>query len=87
MPDGLTVDAEGGVWLALFGGGAIRRYRPDGTLDAHIPLPVTHPTSLAFGGPGLDDLYVTSARRGGGAGSLLRLRPGVRGRPATAFAG
>jgi len=81
LPDGLTVDAEGGVWLALFGGGAIRRYRPDGALEAHIPLPVTHPTSLAFGGPGLDDLYVTSAR------SLLRLRPGVRGRPATPFAG
>jgi len=50
LPDGLTVDAEGGVWLALFGGSAIRRYRPDGALDAHIPLPVTHPTCLAFGG-------------------------------------
>jgi sugar lactone lactonase YvrE len=85
LPDGLCVDTEGGVWLALFGGGAIRRYRPDGALDAHIPLPVTHPTSLAFGGPGLQDLYVTSARREGHGGSLLRLRPGVRGRPATPF--
>jgi sugar lactone lactonase YvrE len=87
LPDGLTVDAEGGVWLALFGGAAIRRYRPDGALDAHIPLPVTHPTSLAFGGPDLDDLYVTSARRDNRGGALLRLRPGVRGRPATQFGG
>jgi sugar lactone lactonase YvrE len=87
LPDGLCVDADGGIWLALFGGGAIRRYRPDGTLDAHIPLPVTHPTSLAFGGPGLADLYVTSARRGALGGSLLRLRPGVRGREATRFGG
>jgi sugar lactone lactonase YvrE len=91
LPDGLTVDADGGVWLALFGGGAIRRYRPDGTLDAHIPLPVTNPTSLAFGGEDLTDLYVTSAKhkltaeqlaREPLAGSVLRLRPGVRGRPA-----
>jgi sugar lactone lactonase YvrE len=85
LPDGLTVDADGGVWLALFGGAAIRRYRPDGALDAHIPLPVTHPTSLAFGGPTLQDLYVTSARRDGRGGSLLRLRPGVRGTEATPF--
>ena len=51
LPDGLCVDAEGGVWIALFGGGAIRRYKPDGTLEAHVALPVTNPTSLAFGGP------------------------------------
>jgi sugar lactone lactonase YvrE len=69
------------VWLALFGGGAIRRYTAAGRLDAHIALPVTHPTSLAFGGPGLDDLYVTLV------GPLLRLRPGVAGRPATPFGG
>jgi sugar lactone lactonase YvrE len=93
LPDGLCVDAEGGVWIALFGGGAIRRYRPDGTLDAHVPLPLTNPTSLAFGGPELRDLYVTSARHrltpaqlAGEplAGSLLRLRPGVSGRPTVA---
>jgi sugar lactone lactonase YvrE len=91
--DGLCVDAEGGVWIALFGGGAIRRYRPDGTLEAQLPLPVTNPTSLAFGGPELRDLYVTSARHRLTpaqlaaeplAGSLLRLRPGVRGRPSVA---
>jgi len=87
LPDGLTVDAEGGIWLALFGGGAIRRYRSNGALEAHIALPVTHPTSLAFGGPDLGDLYVTSARRDNRGGALLRLRPGVRGRPATPFGG
>jgi sugar lactone lactonase YvrE len=91
LPDGLTVDAEGGVWLALFGGGAVRRYLPDGSLDAEIRLPVTNPTSLAFGGADLDELYVTSAKhrltperlaREPLAGSVLRLRPGVRGRAA-----
>jgi sugar lactone lactonase YvrE len=91
LPDGLTVDAEGGVWLALFGGGAVRRYLPDGRLDAEIRLPVTNPTSLAFGGAELTDLYVTSAKhrlsveqlaREPLAGSVLRLRPGVRGRAA-----
>ena len=89
LPDGLAVDAEGGVWVALFGGGRIRRHRPDGRLDLDVPVPVTNPTSVAFGGPGLGDLYVTSAKhrlspeqlaREPLAGSLLRLRPGVRGR-------
>jgi sugar lactone lactonase YvrE len=83
LPDGLCVDAEGGVWVALFGGGAIRRHEPDGRLSAHVPLPVSHPTSLAFGGADLRDLYVTSARGGG----LLRLRPGVTGRLPTPYAG
>jgi len=96
MPDGLCVDADGGVWVALFGGGAIRRYRPDGTLDLHLPVPVTNPTSLAFGGPDLADLYVTSARVAltpeqladePQAGALLRLRPGVLGRTPNAFVG
>ena len=89
VPDGLTVDAAGFVWLALWGGGALRRYRPDGALDRIVPLPVSHPTSCAFGGRDLDDLYVTSARRPLSAeerahqpmaGGLLRLRPGVAGR-------
>lgn len=87
LPDGLCVDAQGGVWVALFGGGAIRRYRPDGSLDAHLDLPVSHPTSLAFGGEDLQDLYVTSAKRSDQplAGSLLRLRVGVTGRAPHAF--
>jgi sugar lactone lactonase YvrE len=96
LPDGLTVDADGGVWLALFGGGAVRRYRPDGRLDAEFRLPVTNPTSMAFGGSALDELYVTSAQhrldaaqlaREPLAGSVLRLRPGVRGHAAAWSAG
>lgn len=92
MPDGLTVDADGYVWVAMWGGGVLRRFAPDGTQDAVLPVPVSQPTSCAFGGPGLGDLYVTSARVGltedelGAqplAGRLLRLRPGPVGLPST----
>jgi sugar lactone lactonase YvrE len=94
LPDGLCVDAAGGVWIALFGGGAVRRYTPDGELDLHFALPVTNPTSLAFGGPELDELFITSARhrltpeqleREPLAGSVLRLRPGNRWRLPNVF--
>ena len=61
LPDGLTVDAAGGVWVALFGGGRLHRYAPDGRLTEVIPTPVRYPTSCAFAGPGLDTLVVTSA--------------------------
>jgi sugar lactone lactonase YvrE len=83
------ITADGELTTAIFGAGRIRRYRPDGRLDVEIRLPVTNPTSLAFGGPDLADLYVTSAKhrlspeqlaRQPLAGSLLRLRPGVGGR-------
>jgi sugar lactone lactonase YvrE len=96
LPDGLTVDAEDGIWLALFGGGVVRRYRPDGTLDAVVELPVSNPTCPAFGGPELDTLYITTAqhrlskeqvRREPLAGALFALRPGVRGLRASSFAG
>jgi len=96
IPDGHTVDADGFDWLALWGGAALRRYAPDGTLERTVPLPFSHPTSCAFGGAALDELYVTSARRPLSveerkrepeAGSLLRLRPGVKGRPANLFGG
>jgi len=95
-PDGLTVDSEGAIWLALWGGSAIRRYLPDGTLDFVLPVPVTYPTTCAFGGADLGDLYITSAtikmtaderRREPLAGAVLRCRPGVAGRPAHAFGG
>ena len=94
VPDGLTVDGEAGVWVALWGGGALHRYRPDGNLDRVVLMPVTHPTSCAFGGPGLRDLYVTSARKALGpeeraqqphAGGVFRLRPGVAGRLPNTF--
>ena len=89
----MTVDAEGGVWLALHGGGAIRRYTPDGRLDRVISLPVKHVTCCAFGGPDFDDLYITSmtyrlpVEDQPLAGSLFRVRPGVRGRPSFRFRG
>lgn len=89
-PDGLSVDSEGCVWVALIGGGALHRYRPDGKLDRVLPLPVSHPTSCAFGGVDGDELYVTTAiaplteaerAREPLAGQLLFARPGVEAAP------
>ncbi|WP_322746632.1 SMP-30/gluconolactonase/LRE family protein [Saccharothrix syringae] len=94
LPDGLTVDASGAVWVALFGGAAVHRYTPAGELDLELELPVGQPTACCFGGPDFTDLYVTSARTGLSgdalselAGSVLVL-PGVgEGLPSNAFAG
>ena len=94
-PDGLTVDAEGSLWLALWGGSALRRYAPSGALEQEVRFPVSRVTSCAFGGPGLRDLYVTTARQGLSAreledeplaGSIFRLRTDVNGRPPNRFA-
>ena len=92
-PDGLTVDAEGGVWTALFGGGAVRRYGPDGTLDQVVEVPASQVTACTFGGDALDELFITTSRENLGpdeqplAGSLFRVVPGVLGRPVREFAG
>ena len=94
-PDGMTIDAEGGLWIALWGGAAVHRYL-DGRLERVITLPVSQPTSCCFGGEGLDELYVTSAWQGLSArqreaeplaGALLRVRPGVRGIPTAVYDG
>jgi sugar lactone lactonase YvrE/DNA-binding IclR family transcriptional regulator len=61
-PDGLTVDAQGGVWCAIWDGWCLHRYLPDGTLDQVIDMPIPRPTSLTFGGDDLGTLFVTSAR-------------------------
>jgi sugar lactone lactonase YvrE len=72
LPDGLAVDAEGGVWAALFGGGVVRRYRSDGSLDLALHLPTSNPTCPAFGGSELRELFVTTARHKLGAADLTR---------------
>ncbi|MEU5114669.1 SMP-30/gluconolactonase/LRE family protein [Streptomyces longwoodensis] len=92
FPDGLTVDAEGCVWVALWDGGAVRRYTPAGELDQVIELPTPRVTACAFGGPDLTDLYVTTARVGLAdphplAGSLLVVPGAGKGQVPTAFAG
>jgi len=69
-PDGLTVDAQGCVWVALFDGAAVHRYAPDGELLAAVPLPVAQVTACTFGGPELDRLYVTTSREGLDADTL-----------------
>jgi L-arabinonolactonase len=68
LPDGATVDAEGYVWCAFFGGGCIRRYAPDGTLESEVSLPVRNTTSLIFGGPDLHTIFVTTAASAFGSG-------------------
>jgi sugar lactone lactonase YvrE len=92
-PDGLTVDAEGGVWVALNGSGVVHRYRSDGVLDEVVELPTTQVTACTFGGPGLDQLFITTSREGmtpdgdAIAGSLFRADVGVAGLPVREFAG
>lgn len=94
VPDGLTVDADGFLWLAVWGGAAVHRYSPEGALDRRVQMPVTQPTKCWFGGPDLTDLFITSASIGLSAderarealaGGIFRLRPGVQGKPATPF--
>lgn len=92
-PDGLTVDADGGVWVALSNGRAVRRYTSTGRLDLEIPIPVRKVTACTFGGDSLDQLYVTTSRDGIPegedplAGSLFRIDVGQRGLPVRKFAG
>jgi sugar lactone lactonase YvrE len=92
QPDGLTVDADGGVWVALWGGHAVHRYAPDGTLSAVVEVPVAQVSACTFGGPDLDELYITTSRENladpePAAGAVFSVRPGVTGRPVRAFAG
>jgi D-xylonolactonase len=61
VPDGMAVDAEGFVWTAVWFGGRLKRYAPDGTLDSEVHLPVRQTSAIAFGGPALSHVYVTSA--------------------------
>ena len=94
VPDGLVVDAEDTLWVAMWGGGEVRRYAPDGGLLAALPVPVSQPTCPAFGGAELDKLYLTSAwqdmttaQRAAEplAGHVLHTRPGARGMNVLAY--
>ena len=96
LPDGMTIDADGSLWVALWGGSAVHRYAPDGRLDATLSFPATNITCPAFGGPGFDLLYVTSARDGldeqqlaaqPHAGAVFTVDAGARGLPTLRFAG
>jgi sugar lactone lactonase YvrE len=92
-PDGLCVDAEGCVWVAMWGGGAVRRYTPDGHIDRELTVPAPQTTSCAFVGASLDRLIVTTAAEGRsrglpGAGlTYVENISDVVGRPADRFAG
>lgn len=96
LPDGIAMDAEGCLWVALYGGGAVRRYTPEGRWIGTVELPVKGVTSCGFGGEGLRDLYITtgwhlpewalpSPREH--AGALFRCRTGVAGMPVYPFGG
>ena len=96
LPDGLTVDTEGFVWSAYCGGWRVVRYSPEGKLDREYRLPVANPTSCAFGGKHLDELYITSAalglseedkRQHPQSGDLFCLKAGVAGMDEPRFAG
>ena len=88
MPDGLAVDAEGGVWVALWDGGAVLRFAPDGRLRQAVELPCPRVTSCAFGGPDLATLYITTAAGPGDqGGELFRVPAGVAGLPSYPYQG
>jgi sugar lactone lactonase YvrE len=93
LPDGMALDTEGGVWVALYGGGAVHRYGPDGQLDSVVELPASRVTACAFAGEALDELFITTSREGlaageqPAAGALFRCRPGVTGVRAHEYAG
>ncbi len=92
----MTIDREGGLWVAMWGGWKVVRFGLDGRIDAIIEVPAAHVTSCTFGGADLEDLYITSAwsevpdadrAAQPHAGSLFVARPGVRGLPPDTFAG
>lgn len=86
-PDGIAVDAEGFVWVALWGHGEVRRFSPEGVLERVVEVPTALVTNIAFGGAELDELFITTARGEDTArgGAVFRLHPGVRGLPPEPF--
>jgi sugar lactone lactonase YvrE len=91
-PDGLCVDADDGVWTAVWGGGAVHHYDPDGRLVDVVEVPASQVSACTFGGPDLDTLYITTSREGlddpePQAGALFAVPGAGRGRPPRPFAG
>lgn len=89
-PDGMCFDSEGGLWVAFWGAGCVRRLLPDGSVDQVVELPVSQPSSVALGGPDMRTLFITTASEGlhgrePGAGTLFAARVSVPGLPAVAF--
>lgn len=96
VPDGMTVDSEGCIWSAQWGGWRITRYDPAGKIERVVRMPVERPSCCAFGGKNLDELYITSAAatitpeertKQPWIGDLLRIYPGVKGQPEPEFGG
>jgi sugar lactone lactonase YvrE len=88
VPDGICADMDGGLWVALWDGGCVQRFDADGELSEQVDLSVPRVTSCCFGGPGLTDLYITTAQTSGHpgpGGAVFRLEPGVAGVPVSAF--
>ena len=87
LPDGMTVDAEGYIWSARWGGSSLFRFAPDGTEDMRIEFPALNVSSVMFGGEDYTDIYVTTAggtdraKNGPGAGALFHINLGIRGVP------
>jgi sugar lactone lactonase YvrE len=96
IPDGLTVDSQGFIWSARWGGWKVSRYDPAGKLEREVEVPVQNPSSCTFGGKDLDELYITTAwlglndaqqREQPWAGDLFRLQPGIKGLETPRYAG
>ena len=88
MPDGLAVDSEGSVWVAVWGGSEVRRYAPDSRLTLSVAVPAANVTSCAFGGPDLRTLYITTAAGPGRSGGALFACPvAAAGLPANPYRG
>ena len=87
LPDGMTVDADGHVWSARWGGSSLIRYTPDGEVEGRVRFPARNVSSVTFGGDDYGDIYVTTAgghnkaEEGEAAGALFRVTPGIRGVP------
>ncbi|HEU4599464.1 MAG TPA: SMP-30/gluconolactonase/LRE family protein, partial [Solirubrobacterales bacterium] len=90
FPDGLCIDVEGGVWVAMCRGGSVRRYDADGSHSAQVDVGCSAVTACSFGGPDRETLFVTTARAddplpGDAGGALFAARPGVAGLPLHAY--